>query len=66
MKPSYDFSVAERGKFYHAQAEFRFQIYLEPDVKEFIEALAIKKKTNVQELVNSVIKNNIQLYQSYK
>lgn len=31
MNNHYDFSVAERGKFYHADAEFHFPVYLESD-----------------------------------
>jgi hypothetical protein len=31
---------------------------LEPDVKEFIEALAIKTKTNTQVIDDSILKNN--------
>ena len=36
MKDHYDFSVAERGKFYRADAEFHFPVYLEPDGSEFL------------------------------
>ena len=40
MKAEYDFSKGERGKFYNAQAEFRFPIYLEPDVGDMMGRLA--------------------------
>jgi hypothetical protein len=66
MKKEYDFSKGERGKFYNPEAVLNIPIYLEPDVKEFIEALALKKHTNAQELVNSIIKKNMQLFQSYQ
>ncbi|MBM2814923.1 MAG: hypothetical protein HW421_1685 [Ignavibacteria bacterium] len=62
MKKEYDFSKGIRGKFYNPDAILNIPIYLEPEVKEFIEALASKKQVNMQELVNSIIKNNIQLY----
>ena len=43
MKPEYDFSQAERGKFYHPDAQFHVPIYLAPDVADFLQQLADKK-----------------------
>ena len=40
MKAEYDFSQAERGKFYHPNAEFSYPVYLEPDVSAFLDRLA--------------------------
>jgi energy-converting hydrogenase A subunit M len=56
MKPEYDFSRAERGKFYRANVEFRFPVHLEPDVDEFISVLAEKRKMGVQKLANSLLR----------
>lgn len=64
MKTSYDFSVAERGKFYRAGAEFRFPIYLEPDVDEFLNALAEKRNMDVQELVNKLLRADRDILQN--
>ncbi len=44
MKAEYDFSKAERGKFYDAEADFHFPVYLEPDVDEYMSKLAEEKK----------------------
>jgi hypothetical protein len=44
MKDHYDFSTAERGKFYHADAESQFPVYLEPDINDFLTELAAKRK----------------------
>ncbi|MDL1911142.1 hypothetical protein FBQ81_10735 [Chloroflexi bacterium CFX6] len=63
MKPEYDFSGAERGRFYRANVEFRFPVYLEPDVDEFITALAEKRKMDVQELVNSLLRADREIIQ---
>jgi hypothetical protein len=63
MKPGYDFSVAERGKFYRAEAEFRFPIYLEPDVDEFVNVLAEERKMEVQELVNHLLRADMEIIQ---
>ena len=56
MKPGYDFSIAERGKFYRADVEFHFPIYLEPDVDAFVSGLAEERKMEVQELVNTLLR----------
>ncbi len=58
MKKQYDFSKAERGKFYYADAGFNLPVYLEPDVRQFVELIAKKKKTNVNSVVNTMIKQN--------
>mgnify|MGYP001594055207 CR=1 FL=1 len=63
MKPDYDFSKAVRGKFYRADVEFRFPVYLEPDVDEFINLLAEKRKMDVQELVNSLLRADREIIQ---
>jgi hypothetical protein len=63
MKPGYDFSVAERGKFYRSGVEFRFPIYLEPDVDEFINVLAEERKMEVQELVNHLLRADKEIIQ---
>ena len=64
MKAEYDFSKAERGKFYNPDAEFSFPVYLEPDVSDFMSKLADEKDINVQELVNEWLRVNIRLLQS--
>jgi len=63
MKPHYDFSVAERGKFYRADVEFRFPIYLEPDVEEFVNSLAERRKVDVQDLVNQLLRADREIIQ---
>ena len=64
MKAEYDFSKGERGKFYSPNAVFSFPVYLEPDVDDFMSALADEKDVNVQELVNEWLRVNIRLVQS--
>ncbi len=64
MKAEYDFSKGERGKFYKAEAVFQTPIYLEKDVDDFIRHLADTKGKDVGELVNELLRRNIQLIQS--
>ena len=56
--------VAERGKFYRADAEFHFPVYLEPDVNEFLTRLAEQKKIAVNELVNELLRADMSIIQS--
>lgn len=53
MKPEYDFSSSEQGKFYHPDTKFNLPIYLDSDVEEFITNLADKK--NVYFLYKSIL-----------
>lgn len=61
MKEHYDFSLAERGKFYRPNAEFQFPVYLEPDVSDFLTELAEKRKIAVQDLVNELLRADVQI-----
>ncbi len=64
MKAEYDFSKAERGKFYHPDAVFSFPVYLEPDVNDFLSKVAEQKKVDVQKLVNDWLRTSMKLVQS--
>jgi hypothetical protein len=66
MKAEYDFSVAERGKFYRADASFSFPVFLEPDVNDFLSKLAEQKNVDVQDLVNDLLRADMNLFQSMK
>lgn len=66
MKDEYDFSKAERGKFYHPNATFGFPVYLEPDVDEFMSKLADEKETDVQDLVNAWLRASMNLVRSIR
>lgn len=58
MKKEYDFSKGIRGKFYHADAESNFPIYLEPEIAEFVEKLAVEKKVERSQIVNMLLKKD--------
>lgn len=64
MKAEYDFSKAERGKFYRPDASFSFPIYLEAEVSNFLNKLAEQKQVDVQDLVNDWLRANMKLLQS--
>jgi hypothetical protein len=43
MKSEYDFSNAERGKFYHAGVALRMPVYLNPELQEYLAAAAERR-----------------------
>jgi len=61
MKKEYDFSKAERGKFYHADVTLNIPIYLEADNLDFVEKLAKKKRADVSKIVNDLIRSDRQM-----
>lgn len=64
MKPEYDFSTGERGRFYRPDAVFQFPIYLEPDLEEQLAQVAAQEHIDVQDLVNKLLRANLQTLQS--
>jgi hypothetical protein len=56
MKMEYDFSGAERGKFYSPDAEFQVPVYLEADSLAFVQEIARRKGTDVSQVVNDLLK----------
>jgi len=61
MKREYDFSKGVRGKFYHAHAELMVPIYLEPEIAEFVNNLAVAKNVEVNQIVNMLLKKDKEL-----
>lgn len=66
MKPEYDFSKAERGKFFRPDAELRLPIYLSPEVQAYLAARAAQKGIPLGEMVNTLLKQDIQMIESVK
>ena len=64
MKKEYDFSKGERAKFYNPNAEFAIPIYLDSDIREYINELSSRKKITPENLVNRILKKNISLIKS--
>lgn len=66
MKDHYDFSKGERGKFYRADAVFRLPVYLEEDVQSYLAAKADARGMELSELVNQLLKQDIELIEAAK
>ena len=66
MKPEYDFSKGECGKFLRPNIEIRMPIYLDEDVQRYLSERAIQKGVSLGELVNGLLKQEIQIIESVK
>ena len=66
MKSEYDFSKGERGKFFRPDAELRLPIYLTADVQTYLAERAAQKGIPLGEMVNTLLKQEIQLIESVK
>jgi hypothetical protein len=60
MKKEYDFSKAERGKFYRSGARLNVPVYLDPDVQARLTKAAQKRREDVGSLVNRLLKREIE------
>jgi hypothetical protein len=66
MKPEYDFSKGARGKFFRPNAELRLPIYLSADVQNYLTERAAQKGIPLSEMVNTLLKQEIQIIESVK
>jgi hypothetical protein len=66
MKKEYDFSKAQRGKFYHPDAKINLPIYLEEDVKNYLSERAKAKGIELGDMVNDLLKKDIALIEGVK
>jgi cytidylate kinase len=61
MKPHYDFSKAERGKFYRKRARVRLPIYLNGQLQKRLERIAQKKGRDLGEVVSDLLTKDVEL-----
>ena len=61
MKDEYDFSHAERGRFYRKDAELNIPVYLDRDVESWIADKARQRGIALQQLVNELLRKDISL-----
>ena len=65
MKREYDFSKAVRGKFYQKGAELRLPIYLDAKLQEQVERLAEKNGKDVGEMVNQLVRKEVEVIEEF-
>ncbi len=61
MKQNYDFSNAERGKFYRKGARLRLPIYLEGRLQRRLEGIALKKGRDLSDVVGDLLHKDLEL-----
>lgn len=66
MKKEYDFSKGERGKFFRKGAQLQLPVYLDADVRDYLQERAQAKGVEVARLVNDLLKREIELIESVK
>ena len=66
MKREYDFSKAERGKFYRPDAKLNLPVYLDDEVLSFVEGIARKRKTDLSSVVNRILRTDMQLAETVR
>ena len=60
MRAEYDFSHADRGKFYRENAVLRLPVYLDRESMEFVLSVARRRKKDVSAVVNELIHQDMQ------
>ena len=66
MKREYDFSNAERGKFYRSGAKLNLPIYLDDEVLGYLSERAQSKGLDLNQLVNQILRKEIELVEALR
>ena len=66
MKKEYDFSRGEQGKFYRPGAKINLPIYLDDEVLGYLNARAHSKGIELNQLVNQILKKEIELVEALR
>jgi hypothetical protein len=64
MKQRYDFSKGVRGKFFARDATFKLPVYLDAEVEGYLTKRAQAKGVELDELVNQLLKREIEIIES--
>ena len=64
MKQRYDFSKGVRGKFFKPEAAFKLPVYLDAEVEVYLAKRAQAKGVELDELVNQLLKREIEIIEA--
>lgn len=64
MPAEIDFSKGARGKFFRPGARLSLPVYLEADVQDYLAARAKARGIEVDQLVNELLKKDIELIEA--
>ena len=66
MRDEYDFSQGKRGKFFKPDAQLNLPVYLDEEVSTYLRKQAEAKGKELNEIVNEMLKNDIDLIKATK
>jgi hypothetical protein len=66
VKDEYEFSAAERGKFYRAGARLVPPVHLDPEVLDYFLERATARGISLTSLVNALLRKHIELIEAAK
>jgi hypothetical protein len=66
MRREYDFSKGVRGKFYKKGVELRLPIYLDAKLQTQVGLLAKKKGKDIGQIVNDLLRKDMELIEEFK
>ena len=66
MRQEYDFSKAERGKFFRPDAKLNLPVYLDEEVQAFVQAIAAKQEKDLSSVVNQLLRGDMRLAEAMK
>ncbi|MDI6792453.1 MAG: hypothetical protein QME81_06245 [bacterium] len=61
MKKQYDFTNAQRGKFYRPDAKLNIPVYLDDEVRHFVGGIAEQKHVDMGKVVNDLLRSDMSL-----
>ena len=61
MKKEYNFTNAERGKFYRPDAKLNVPVYLDDEVRDFVNGIAERKHADMAQVVNDLLRSDMSL-----
>ena len=66
MKREYNFSKAQRGKFYKKGAELILPIYLEAKLQNQLQRIAQKRGKDIGEVVNELVRKEVEVIEEFR
>ena len=66
MRDEYHFSKGERGKFFKPDAQLNLPVYLDDEVRAYLQRQAVAKGKELNEIVNEMLKKDIDLVAAVK
>ncbi len=66
MKKEYDFSKGVRGKFFKPNAKLNLPVYLDSEVQNYLRERAQSKGVELNQLVNELLRRDIDMIESVR